>query len=207
MIERLTQSEGGGLNPTRSLHIQRLDKDFSKAREFVDKWHSYIKWTDRPSRKCYWLLYEGETLVGVFGLGSGFTQPIKFKELMKEKGWTFNQVANNVIFCLAGQSDRNAGTKFLSLLRRDAVTRWGERYGDELKCIQTFILPPRTGAVYKADNWKFLGRTRGGKTLRKQYYCQPREGARMKVFSGGEVKYEVKSYAIVESKLIFVWER
>jgi len=107
------------------------------------------------------MLYEDENLVGVFGLGSAFSLPKSVKEYMDKYNLKFNNVANNIVFCLSNHKNKNAGTIFLSILRKDAIKWWHERYNDTLKCFQTFILPPRTGAVYKADNWDLIGETIG----------------------------------------------
>lgn len=84
----------------------------------------------------------------------------------------FNEIANNIVFCLANQQNKNAGTQLLSLVRKDAIKWWFEKYGDILKAFQTFILPPRTGAIYKADNWQLIGETIGisrySKTISKK---------------------------------------
>ena len=36
-----------------------------------------------------------------------------------------------------------------------------KKYGNELKHIITFVGGDRDGAVYKADNWNFIGKTAG----------------------------------------------
>jgi hypothetical protein len=178
------------------------------ARDFVNAHHSYIKWADRPSRKCYWLLYENEILVGVFGLGSAFARPKPIATYMTEHGLGFNEVANNIVYALFGCQDKNAGTRFLKMLRRDAVVWWKERYGDDLKAFQTFILPPRTGAMYKADNWQQLGSTTGGKTqTMRTLYGEERTKhpeAEIRTFKSGEVKYLLREFRDTEPKLIFM---
>lgn len=178
------------------------------AREFVNTNHSYIRWADRPSRKLYWLLYTDGLLSGVFGLGSAYARPKPIVSYMEEHSLKFNEVANNIVYCLAAHDDRNAGSRFLSLCRRDAVKWWGERYGDALRAFQTFILPPRTGAVYKADNWKQLGTTTGGMTqtvrtlTKEQGALDPK--AERRVFKSGEIRYLLRSFTRTESKLIFM---
>jgi len=132
-----------------------------QGKEFINTYHSYIKFSDRPSRKCYWNLYENGEMVGVFALASVFDKPKSVKNYMLEYNLKSNEIANNIVFCLANQQDKNAGTKLLSLVRKDAILWWYERYGDLLKAFQTFILPPRNGAVYKADNWSEIGLTKG----------------------------------------------
>jgi hypothetical protein len=179
-----------------------------KAKNFINAYHSYIKYADRPSRKLYWNLYEDDILVGVFALGSAFDRNKHVKEFMIKNNLKFNEVANNIVYCLYGQKDKNAGTKFLKLCRLDAIKWWNERYGDTLKAFQTFILPPRTGAMYKADNWKELGFTTGGKTMTtKTLYGDERIAhpeAEIRTFKNGEIKYILREFKNTQSKLIFM---
>jgi hypothetical protein len=182
--------------------------DRKLAKDFVDSNHSYINWADRPSRKLYWMLLEDGIMVGVFGLGSAFSKPKAVAEYMKVHEVAFNELGNNIVYCLAGHRDKNAGTKFLKLCRLDACEWWYERYGDELKMFQTFILPPRTGAVYKADNWTQLGSTTGGKsmTMRTLYGADIEKypNAERRTFKSGEVKYLLRDFKTTEPKLIFM---
>lgn len=191
-------------------YIERIETTLQRteARRFVDTYHSYIKWADRPSRKMYWLLKDDEITVGVFGLGSAFSKPKAIANWMIEHEITFNQLGNNIVYCLY-HARKNAGTKFLKLLRIDAVLWWKERYGDTLLALQTFILPPRTGALYKADNWTQLGSTTGGKTMSiRTLYGEDREtykGAiEIRTFKSGETKYLAREFRETEPKLIFV---
>jgi len=177
------------------------------AKEFINKYHSYIKYADRPSRKIYYLLFENEILIGVFALGSAFAQNGKVKQFMNENNLKFNEVANNIVYCLANQIDKNAGTKLLKLCRKDATLWWQERYGDILKCFQTFILPPRTGSIYKADNWLFIGETSGTTLVMHTLYGKDREKhpeAEIKRFKNGEIKYFLREYKNTDKKLIFM---
>jgi len=176
-------------------------------KQFIDKYHSYIKYADRPSRKMYWALYEEETLVGVFGLASAFSNPKAIKDWMTSNNILFNELGNNIVFCLYGNLDRNAGTKFLKLIRKDAVVWWKERYGDTLKALQCFVLPPRIGAVYKADNWVCLGETSGNVQKVKTLYGEDRSkynNVEIRTFKSGEVKYLYRYFDITPRKLIFV---
>jgi hypothetical protein len=213
MAEQLAfQQAGGGSIPTPSLHfyVERVvNKEMrSVARDFINAHHSYIKWADRPSRKMYWLLYENAKLVGVFGLGSAFARPKPVANYMKERALQFNEVANNIVYALFGCQDMNAGTRFLKILRRDAVVWWRERYGDDLKAFQTFILPPRTGAMYKADNWEQLGQTTGGRAQTIRTLCgeerKKHPEAEIRKFKSGEVKYLLREFKDTEPKLIFM---
>ena len=126
----------------------------------------------------------------------------------------FNEIANNIVYCLAGVETPNAGSQFLARVRRDAVLQWKERYGDTLKAFQTFILPPRTGAMYKADNWTVIGETSGKESLRAQTirpcdveaYVNEHGSKRLerRVFRSGEVKYLVWTPHHTEAKIVFM---
>jgi hypothetical protein len=181
-------------------------------KQFINTYHSYITYSDRPSRKLYWMIYEDERLVGIFGLGSCFHRPKVVSTFMEEHNLEFNEVGNNIVFCLANHKGKNVGSRVLSLCRKDAIKWWGERYDDTLKAFQTFILPPRTGAVYRADNWKQLGITSGGQSLitntikKKDYEADPERypNIQIKVFKSGEIKYLLRSYKNTEPKLILM---
>lgn len=181
----------------------------ASAAAFVNANHSYIKWADRPSRKLYWRLFEDGRLVGVFGLGSAFIRPKAVADFVAQRGIMFNEVANNIVYCLGGHEDENAGTKLLALVRKDAILWWKERYDDNLRLFQTFILPPRNGSVYKADNWQQIGVTAGAtqatRTIRPSDLAAHPD-ARKRVFASGEVRYTIRTFVETPAKLIFVRE-
>jgi hypothetical protein len=184
--------------------------NYTKVKEFINQYHSYIKFADRPSRKMYWELYENDIMVGVFGLASAFARPKTIQDFMRENNIQFNELGNNIVYCLHGSQDKNVGTKFLKLIRKDAKIRWKERYGDELKAIQCFVLPPRNGAIYKADNWLQLGETTGGVTqiVRTLPKTDPRietlPNVEKRTFKSGEIKYLYREFSVTDKKLIFM---
>lgn len=191
---------------THSIHRCTEKPDFGTARRLVTDYHSYIEWADRPSRKLYWLLLHEDEPVGVFGLSSAFIYPKPVRAWMEQNHLVFNEVGNNIVYCLKPDLPRNSGTRFLAQCRGDAQQWWAERYGDALRGLQTFILPPRTGALYKADNWQYLGQTTGtAKTTHTVKVANPAATtAERRVFRSGEVKYLVHSFAQTPQKLIFV---
>lgn len=155
----------------------------------------------------YWLLFEDEVHVGVWGLGSAFSRPKAVSRYMADHTLSFNEVGNNIVYALHGHKDRNAGTKFLKLIRSDAVIWWNERYKDHLKALQTFILPPRTGALYKADNWSHIGDTSGKTMSMRTLYGEERDQhpeAEIRTFQSGEVKYLLRTFREADAKLIFM---
>jgi hypothetical protein len=159
---QVVRAEGEG-DAVSEITIARATSETARfaLASFIDKHHSYIRWTQRPSRERYWSVFEDGERIGAFGLGSAFSWPGDVKRYMEARSLGFNEVANNIVYALAGHTDRNAGTKALSLLRHDAIRWWFDSYGDNLRAFQTFIAPPRTGAMYAADNWERIGETSG----------------------------------------------
>ena len=178
-----------------------------QGKEFINTYHSYIKFSDRPSRKLYWNLYENEKMVGVFALASVFDKPKSVKNYMLENDLKSNEIANNIVYCLANQQNRNAGTIFLKLCRQDAIKWWYERYNDYLKAFQTFILPPRIGAIYKADNWTQIGITKGANVQVRtipEKDIDKYENVKKRVYKSGEIRYTISDFVETEKKLIFM---
>jgi len=154
------------------------------------------------------MLFEDSRVVGVWGLASAFGWPTTIREFMESNSISFNELGNNIVYCLSGHEDRNAGTKFLKLLRYDARKWWKERYGDELKALQCFVLPPRSGAMYKADNWSMIGMTAGTSLAMRTLYGKDRDeikdGVEVRTFKSGEVKYLLREFVESPQKMIFV---
>ena len=209
MVEHLSNRKTAvQIRPSRS--IFRVEDTLARREiaMFINLFHSYISWADRPSRKLYWALRENGALVGAFGLGSCFHRPKAVANFMREHNLGFNEVGNNIVFCLQG-AEKNAGSAFLALCRRDAVAWWKTRYGDDLRAFQSFVLPPRTGAVYKADNWRLVGETSGNpqkvRTLRSNDPIPKGAHVERRVFASGEVRLLMREQATQETpKLIFM---
>ena len=103
--------------------------------------------------------------IGMIGLGSSVYPPPK--DILRHLGMSkqeykvaFNSIANNWRFCFSKRI-KNAGTQVLKQLRQKAPGAWKEKYGDDLRCIITFVGAGKNGAVYLADNWKQIGETAG----------------------------------------------
>ena len=190
-----------------SIKLATSKEERYMIKKFINDNHSYIKYADRPSRKLYWLLYEDDILVGVFGLGSAFSKPKDVNTYMTLHDIDFNEMANNIVFCLFGNKDKNAGSRFLSLLRKDAKSVWKTKYGNTLKAIQTFVLPPRTGSVYKADNWVLIGKTSGNTQITKTIpFSDIDKYNKVIVYHNkrtNEIRYFIKCFTNTEIKLIF----
>lgn len=141
------------------------------VKNIIENNHSYVPTNSSVGRRIDWLIYHQEDdmvlpeCIGMIGLGSSVYPPPK--DILRHLGMSkqeykvaFNSIANNWRFCFSKRI-KNAGTQVLKQLRQKAPGAWKEKYGDDLRCIITFVGAGKNGAVYLADNWKQIGETAG----------------------------------------------
>lgn len=116
-----------------------------------------------PGRSLCYLVYRGLEVVGIIGVASPPHNYKIFREYFEAED--DNCFVNNNVFRLILQ-EKNLGTKVLKEFRRVIYADYLEKYGERLLGIVTFVEPPRTGALYKADNWDYLGMTQGKRMRR-----------------------------------------
>ena len=118
------------------------------------------------------------------GIVSACSPPYNYKLFEKYFGITDNtrydmtkQFLNNNAYNLT-LHEKNFGTKVLRIFRETVIKDYKTKFGDNLLGMVTFVEKPRTGAMYRADNWDFLGETEGievkrrgdlGKWVNKEY--------------------------------------
>jgi hypothetical protein len=137
-------------------------------KDFINQYHSYVKYKVVPQRRINWLVWNGTELVGAIGISSCV---LCVKDRDNWIGWNkeqrmklSNSMANNYRFCLKPDSGiKNLGSRVLKMIRLEGAKRWKERYGDDLLLMETYVLKNenRRGAVYLADNWTHVGNTMG----------------------------------------------
>ena len=85
-------------------------------------------------------------------------------------GWDFRHqygrlkwVVNNSRFLLLPPGGvKNLGSRVLALSQRRLRTDWRETFGHSVLLLETFVDPERFhGTVYRADNWVWVGNTKG----------------------------------------------
>jgi len=115
-------------------------------------------------RQLNYLIVRGNQILGIIGANS---PPLNYK-LFREYFGVDNDMVflNNNVFRLIVH-EKNLGTRVLKLFRNRIKKDYKSEYGDELIGLVTFVEPPRTGAVYKADNWDYLGMTEGKRCTRR----------------------------------------
>lgn len=117
----------------------------------------------------YLIIYKGH-VVGIIGANSPpySVKPVDdFFGITKEnRGDILVQFMNNEVFRIM-RSSPNLATMILKEFRYQLRRDYIERYKCPLIGLITFVEPPRTGAIYKADNWIYLGTTKGFSTKRR----------------------------------------
>ncbi len=150
---------------------------FSKGLELIQvpKSHKlYVKWYIEHypkskgivGRQLNYLIYFNKYPIGIIGVSS---PPLNYK-IFRNYFETDNEklfLNNNVFRIVNKPDDKNIGTKILKLLRNKAQEDYYKKYKDRLIGIATFVEKPRSGAIYKADNWDFLGETQGIEVKRR----------------------------------------
>lgn len=160
----------------------------------------------------YFIVLNNE-IIGIIGAAS----PPMSLELM-DKHWGITKenrydklltVMNNNIFKIIShgkdKDDHNIGTKALKVFRKQVKIDYEKKFpGSTLKGLITFVQPPRTGSIYVADNWKYLGMTKGFRTTQREGILS----ARKFEFSEKEKKHIfVYDYLTDEEKRKLKYER
>ena len=77
-----------------------------------------------------------------------------------------NMFLNNNVYRMINNT-KNLGTQVLRAFRNTVAQDYEDSYGVKILGLCTFVEPPRSGAIYLADNWTCLGETQG-KSVRKR---------------------------------------
>lgn len=115
-------------------------------------------------RQCNYIIELDGEIMGIIGANSPPLRYKKFEEVFCEDNE--KHYLNNNVFRLIRHT-KNLGTQVLKLFRHRVVLDYFKKYGDKLFGLVTFVEPPRTGIVYRADNWYCLGVTEGKRCFRR----------------------------------------
>jgi hypothetical protein len=157
-----------------SLELVENELASKMVKKIIENHHSYVASNNSVGRRIDWLIYHSDVEqfgipqpIGMIGVGSSvYPCPKAILEYLGKKADEyrepnhFNTIANNWRFCMT-ISIKNAGTQILKQLRQQAPIEWKNKYGDDLTHIITFVAGGNNGAVYKADNWEYIGKTAG----------------------------------------------
>jgi len=128
----------------------------------------------------YLVIWKGK-IAGIIGGNSppyaikavdGFFNITKQNRSEKLRGFFNNDVFRLIVH------EKNLGTMTLRSFRETIKKDYSSKYGEELFGLITFVEPPRTGIVYKADNWNYLGMTKGFGTTQRSKRWESRKWIR-----------------------------
>lgn len=72
-----------------------------------------------------------------------------------------DKIINNTVFRLE-KHEKNLASRILSMFRKQVKRDWKKKYNSEIIGFETFVYGEnRTGGIYKADNWIYVGVTKG----------------------------------------------
>lgn len=133
----------------------------------INKHHSYVKHVVTPTRRIHWLVYNKNEPVGAIGINSCVMNLSPRDNLLgfksnKGRLHGLKNLANNYRFCLINEKcPKNTASRVLKLMREKAPLAWRRKYGNKLCGIETFVGNGLKGSCYLADNWSYLGETKG----------------------------------------------
>lgn len=130
-------------------------------------------------RQLIYKIYEDDKFLGVIVGGSATLHLPNRNEFFGDTYYLNGIINNNFFHLIENHSDKNLGTKVLALWRKQVVKDWEERYKDKVIGFESLVELPRTGAIYKADNWTVVGQTKG-------FTCKRVSGTEKGVYSGGK---------------------
>jgi len=172
-------------------------------KDFINQYHSYVKYKDVPQRRINWLIWNGMELIGCIGFSSCV---LAVGDRDRWIGWTkeqrqelSNSMANNYRFCLKPDNGiKNLGSRVLKIARNKLLQRWKEKYGDDLLLLETYVLgnENRRGAVYLADNWKHVGNTTGVSISKAPLGLWQKEKSERGELARSNPKEAIKKYAV-----------
>jgi hypothetical protein len=117
-------------------------------------------------RQLNYLIHYEQQPIGII---SGASPPRNYKKFRSYFGVDddLEFLNNNVYRIVNKPPDKNIGTKILKKFRNQIAIDYKDRYESPLRGLVTFVEPPRTGSIYKADNWEYLGLTQGVSVRRR----------------------------------------
>ena len=129
----------------------------------------YVSNSGCHGQQIHFLIHYKNSIVGIIS-GASSVYAVKarddFFNIPKEKNVKQKRflpsIVNNVVFRLEIR-EKNLATRVLSRFRKVVSDLWLELYGVPVIGFETFVVEEdyRKGCLYKADNWAFLGNTKG----------------------------------------------
>ncbi len=148
------------------VQCKRTDPEYQAIRD-----RHYIPNKGSIGQQQHYLIYLENEIVGIISGGSAAyatkTRDEFFGITRDNRTVALNGIIDNTVFRLE-RNLPNLGTQILSLWRRRIAEDWEKKYHVKPCGFETFIIENenRKGAMYKADNWTFVGETSGSIKMR-----------------------------------------
>lgn len=126
----------------------------------------YVQNKGAVGQQLHYLIYVDNEVVGIISGGSAAyavsCRDDYFGITKDNRKVALNGIVDNTVFRLE-KNIPNLGTQVLSIWRKRVVEDWEREYGVQVAGFETFVVETenRKGAMYKADNWDFVGETKG----------------------------------------------
>ena len=152
-----------------NIRLEQCKRTDPRYKEIRDR--HYIPNHGCIGQQIHYLVFLDEEVVGIIS-GASAVYAVKARDdyfgLNKDnKRPGLNSIINNVVFRLE-KNIKNLGSQILALWRRTIARDWEVKYGVKVHGFETFIIgnEVRFGALYKADNWDYVGMTAGSAKTR-----------------------------------------
>ena len=147
-----------------NIHLEQCKRTDKRYQDIRDR--HYIPNHGTIGQQIHYLIFLDNDVVGIIsGASSVFAVKARdeyfgLNKVSKRPG--LNSIINNVVFRLE-KNLPNLGSQILALWRKTIAVDWEKKYGVKVHGFETFIIgnERRFGALYKADNWTYVGDTAG----------------------------------------------
>ena len=115
---------------------------------------------------CYQVVYNNDIYGVICGGSATLYLPGRNEFFSIPKGGKFlNNIVNNIFYHIEPIEGkypiRNFTTYVLSKWREQIMFDWKDKYGDDVMGFESLVELPRSGELYKRDNWFLVGQTKG----------------------------------------------
>jgi hypothetical protein len=155
------------VNQLPQLNLQMITKATSALwNEYVERYH-YLGYTPLPGAQLRYFITADKQIVALAGFGAAAWQTAPRDQFI---GWNHDQrkknlnlIVNNARFLiLPWIKSKNLASKILSLMTRQLLDDWEEKYNIRPVLMESFVQKNRfAGTCYKAANWINVGQTKG----------------------------------------------
>lgn len=147
-----------------NVRLQRVKRSNPLYQEIRSR--HYIPNKGAIGQQIHYLIYLDGEVVGIISGGSAAyavsSRDDYFGITKENRKVALNGIIDNTVFRLE-KNLPNLGSQILSIWRKKVADDWESQYGVPAAGFETFIIEKenRKGAMYKADNWEFVGETKG----------------------------------------------